>query len=788
MKRLAIIILAISCFLAAPVGVSGQNGHNKRSKAHEATYVPGELLVKYKPAVRATATKYFRSRWGVSTLRRFRRVGIQHVKLPRNMTVEEALEIYRNDPDVEYVEPNYYRYATATTPDDTFFSDLWGLNNAGDTDIDAPEAWDITQGNSNVVVAVLDSGVDYNHPDLFNNMWTNSGEIAGNGLDDDGNGKIDDVRGWDFVDDDNDPIDSDDHGTHVAGTIAAVGNNGTGITGVSWSAQIMPLRFLDAFGSGSVADAIEAIDYAIDKGANIINASYGSYTFSTAERDAIVRARDAGILFVAAAGNDSWNNDSLTKHYPSSYDLDNIIAVAATDQNDNLASFSNFGATSVDVAAPGTNIFSSRPDRQTVWSDDFESGFGSWTINKVSGKDWGLTVALSFSPANSLTDSQPPPDNNYDNNTDSWAIAPVLNLSSHRGTKLEFKLNGSSEPGFDFLYVQSSTDAINWTDQDILIGTTVFSRISGTSSGAWLSAFVDLGPYDGNGTVYIRFRFTSDGNIVDDGWYIDDVSVSAADTTYSGGASDYQYFQGTSMATPHVAGLAALIWGLDLGQTYDQIKQRILNGVEVKSGLKGTILTGGRINAFNSVRNVPTSPTNLSATAVSSSRINLSWSDNSYGEDGFKIERKTGASGIYSQIAVTAANTTSYADTGLDELTTYHYRVSAYLGINSSDFSATTSATTSATASATTSSISEAGRKGIHSCFIATAAFGSPFDRLADLIREHESAKIVTRWMLYPFVGLAYIALHTTFAQQISLGLVLLATLCFVTFRRKCKR
>ena len=703
MKRLGIIILAISCFLAAPEGISWQNGHSKRSKAHEATYVPGELLVKYKPSVRAAATEYFRSRWGVSTLRRFKRVDVQHVKLPRDMTVEEALEIYRNDPDVEYVEPNYRRYATAI-PNDSFFSNLWGLNNAGDTDIDGPEAWDITQGNSNVVVAVLDSGVDYNHPDLFNNMWTNSGEIAGNGLDDDGNGKIDDVRGWDFVDNDNDPMDSDDHGTHVAGTAAAVGNNTIGIAGVSWTAQIMPLRFLDAFGSGTVADGIEAIDYAIDKGADIINASYGSYGFSAAERDAISRARTAGILFVAAAGNDSWNNDSLTKHYPSSYDLDNIIAVAATDQNDNLASFSNFGVTSVDVAAPGTNIFSSRPDRQTVWSDDFESGFGSWTINKVSGKDWGLTAALSFSPANSLTDSQPPPDNTYDNNTDSWAIAPVLNLSFHRGTKLEFKLNGSSEPGFDFLYVQSSTDAINWTDQDILIGTTVLSRISGTSSGAWLSGFVDLGAYDGNGTVYIRFRFTSDGNIVDDGWYIDDVSVSAADTTYSGGASDYQYFQGTSMATPHVAGLAALIWGLDLGQTYDQIKQRILNGVEVKSGLTGTILTGGRINAFNSVRNVPTSPTNLSATAVSSSRINLSWSDNSYGEDGFKIERKTGASGIYSQIAVTAANTTSYADTGLDASTTYYYRVSAYLGINSSDFSASTSATTDPTTSSTTSS------------------------------------------------------------------------------------
>ena len=218
------------------------------------------------------------------------------------------------------------------------------------------------------------------------------------------------------------------------------------------------------------------------------------------------------------------------------------------------------------------------------------------------------------------------------------------------------------------------------------------------------------------------------------------------------------------MATPHVAGLAALIWGLDLGQTYDQIKQRILNGVEVKSGLKGTILTGGRINAFNSVRNVPTSPTNLSATAVSSSRINLSWSDNSYGEDGFKIERKTGASGIYSQIAVTPANTTSYADTGLDASTTYHYRVSAYLGINSSDFSATTSATTSSSTSATTSSNNVANRRGIH-CFIATAGFDSHLERSADFVGEPESAN----------------------AQQIRFGLTLFATLCFAAFRRKCR-
>jgi subtilisin family serine protease len=672
------------------------------------------------------------------------------------MTVEEALEIYRNDPDVEYVEPNYYRYATATTPDDTFFippfERLWGLHNTGQdvngttgtvgADIDAIEAWDTTTGSINVVVAVIDSGVDYNHPDLAANIWINQAELTGTpGVDDDGNGMIDDIRGWDFVDDDNDPIDSDDHGTHVAGTVAAVGNNNTGITGVSWTAKIMILRFLNGFGVGTDANAIRAIEYANANGAHIINNSWGGGGFNQFLKDAI----DASsAVVVCAAGNDGTNND-IAPHYPSSYTSSNIIAVAATDQN---------------------------PDRQTVWSDDFESGLVGWTMNKVSGKDWGLTAALSFSPANSLTDSQPPPDNNYDNGTDSWAIAPVLDLSSHRGTKLEFKLNGSSEPGFDFLYVQSSTDSLNWTNQDILIGSSVFSRISGTSSGAWLSAFVDLGLYDGNGTVYIRFRFTSDGTLVDDGWYIDDVSVSAAENTYPNPQDQYyQYFNGTSMATPHVSGLAALLLADDPGLSAIQVKERILNGAEVKSGLAGILLTAGRINAYYSIRNVPAPPSSLSAAAASSSKINVTWSDSSYGEDGFKIERKMDVGGIYAQIAATAANTTTYSDTGLDKSTTYYYRVRSYNGSNNSDFSAEANATTSA------SSGGGGGGGGGGPCFIATAGFGSHLDSSADFIGEHESA------IAHQISGEP----ESANAQRISFGLALLATLFFVTFRRRCR-
>ena len=714
MKRLAIILAIVGFCLPAPIADSEPMRQSHGPLAREGANVPGELLVKYKPSVRAAASEYFRSRWGVTTVRSFKRTGVQQVRLPKDMTVDEALEIYRSDLDVEYAEPNYLRYATGTIPNDTFFSNLWGLNNAGDTDIDAPEAWDITTGNSNVVVAVLDSGVDYNHPDLAANIWKNQAELTGTpGVDDDSNGKIDDVRGWDFVDDDNDPIDSDDHGTHVTGTIAAVGNNGTGITGVSWSAQIMPLRFLDAFGSGSVADAIEAIDYAIDKGAKIINASYGSYTFSMAERDAIARARDAGILFVAAAGNDNWNNDAATKHYPSSYDLANIIAVAATDQSDSRAFFSNYGATSVDVAAPGTSILSTRPDRQTVWSDDFDDGdISNWSTGGTNNS-WGVTDEYDRSFSNSLTDF---PYNNYLGGTDSYAQTELIDLSASAGSKLTFWWKGDVPESGDYFSVQASTDGTSWTTLYLEIGGQFGLLWYGTVS-SFIKATADLGLYDGSSTFYLRFRFQSDADLaVGEGWFVDDVAITAADITYSGTAADYQYFQGTSMATPHVAGLAALIWGLDLGQTYAQIKQRVLNGVEVNSGLKGAILTGGRINAFNSVRNVPTSPTNLSATAASSSKVNLSWSDNSYGEDGFKIERRTGAGGIYSQIAFTPANTTSYSDTGLDELTTYYYRVSAYLGINSSDFSADTSATTSATTSS-----SGGGGGGGGGCFIAAA-------------------------------------------------------------------
>jgi len=255
-----------------------------------------------------------------------------------------------------------------TSANDSYYSSLYGLNNSGqsggtaDADVDAPEAWNTTTGDTGTVVAVIDQGVDINHPDLKNNIWTNSGETAGNGVDDDRNDYVDDVNGWDFYRNDSSVYDSGDgdtHGTHVAGTIAAEGNNNLGVVGVNWKAKIMPLKFLGPDG-GYTSDAVEALNYAVNKGVKISNNSWGGGGKSQALLDAINKADTAGHLFVAAAGNDGVNNDN-TNHYPSSYNSPNVISVAATNNKDALAGFSNYGATSVDLSAPGVGILSTLP-------------------------------------------------------------------------------------------------------------------------------------------------------------------------------------------------------------------------------------------------------------------------------------------------------------------------------------------------------------------------------------------------------------------------------------------
>ncbi|MCB9497668.1 MAG: S8 family serine peptidase [Fibrobacteria bacterium] len=336
--------------------------------------VPGRAIVGLKPGAAALSSSALNS-LGIQSVKELaiaRRPGEKSLAFkgrslvlvswnPNDVTQESMLAALEADPSVDYAEPDYL-IQVERIPNDPSFSSLYGMHNSGqtgglvDADIDAPEAWEETTGSESVVVGVIDTGIDPLHPDLVDNLWTNPGEIAGNGIDDDGNGYIDDIHGWDFAYDDNDPTDGHGHGTHCAGTIAGRGNNGVGVAGVMWQARVMALKFLTDAGSGSTSDAIDAVSYATAMNVPVTSNSWGGGGFSQGLLDVI----SVGGLFVAAAGNNGSDNDSYP-FYPSSYLADNVLSVAATGSTDALASFSNWGLTSVDLAAPGVSIYSAAP-------------------------------------------------------------------------------------------------------------------------------------------------------------------------------------------------------------------------------------------------------------------------------------------------------------------------------------------------------------------------------------------------------------------------------------------
>jgi len=304
-------------------------------------------------------------------------------QVDRSRALLERIKTLRESGNFAYVEPDYAHFPSIE-PSDSKYVDgtLWGLRNNGQNgglegaDInvaragsDGTNAWDITVGTTNTVVAVIDTGVRYTHVDLARQIWTNPGEIAGNGIDDDGNGYIDDVHGINSILDSGDPFDDGDHGSHVAGTIAASANDENGHVGVAWNVRIMALKFLrgpDQGGFGLTSDAIQCLQYAVSKGVKISNNSWGGGPFEQTMLDALQQARDKGHLFIAAAGNSTQDSD-LDPAFPASYDLDNVVSVAALDRKDKLASFSNYGRTAVDLGAPGVEIYSSTSGSDTEY-------------------------------------------------------------------------------------------------------------------------------------------------------------------------------------------------------------------------------------------------------------------------------------------------------------------------------------------------------------------------------------------------------------------------------------
>jgi subtilisin family serine protease len=515
--------------------------------------------------------------------------GMQLLEVEAGQSVRGAIAALEKRAGVRYAEPNHYREATATVPDDLSPA-LWALRNTGQVihgqtgtagrDIRAVDAWDVTTGSDDVVVAVVDSGVGYDHPDLAANMWANPGEIAGNGLDDDGNGLADDVRGWDFVDHDDDPRDLDGHGTHVAGTVAAVGNNGRGIAGVSWRARMMAVKVLGDDGRGTIESVVNGFVYAGRNGAHVVNASLGGPgPPGRAERDAVLSAPET--LFVVAAGNDGKDVD-ITPYAPCNVEAPNLICIAATDNRDALAGFSNHGATHVDMAAPGVGIQSTVPF-SVPFEDDFETELGSrWA--RPAGSEWDRSSTVRRSGAWSLTDS---PAGHYPNDADTSIVSRSIDLSGRSGCRMGFWMSLQTQPHRDFFRVTLEAPGL------------ASRTVSYTGSAAGYGSVVIPAAFHGRSDVRVRLGLSSDGSITGDGVYVDDLQIEDCRATSPAGYGEDSYasLSGTSMAAPHVAGAAALLRARRPGATVAQLRGALLAGGACAGSLAGRTVTGRRLDA-----------------------------------------------------------------------------------------------------------------------------------------------------------------------------------------------
>lgn len=366
--RLSLTLGFVAAIFAAPLAPEVQAQRLPGAGALDLTreHVPGSLIVKFRDGASAAERTDAHRRAAAIRLRAFRLAPIDVVQVSGGADLETVAARYRALRQVEYVEPNYL-YRATVEPNDPNFSRQWGFESARlNRDIDATSAWDNQTGSYDVIVGVIDTGIDYNHPDLQANVWVNETEANGvPGVDDDGNGIIDDIHGARWTNGfgqptSGDPLDGNSHGTHVSGTIGAVGNNAFGVAGVNWNVRIMGLKFLNDFGNGATADAISAIEYAVDMGAHLTNNSWGGGAFSQALLDAIDAAYQAGQLFVAAAGNSSADMD-ISPEFPAGYDHDGILSVGSHTPFTTASYFSNFGATRVDLFAPGSFIISTVP-------------------------------------------------------------------------------------------------------------------------------------------------------------------------------------------------------------------------------------------------------------------------------------------------------------------------------------------------------------------------------------------------------------------------------------------
>lgn len=555
------------------------------------------------------------------------------------LPVRQTIQALKNHPAVEFAEPNWV-YTHQTVSNDPYYTGgfTWGLygnltSPANQFGSQAGEAWAAGYvGAQSVYVGVVDEGIQYTHPDLSANVWTNPYEIPGDGIDNDGNGYVDDIHGWDFYSNDNSIYDgtADDHGTHVTGTIAATGGNGLGVPGINWHVTYISGKFLGPNG-GYTSDAIEAVDYFTDlktrHGLNIValNNSWGGGGFSQALLDAVVRAAQQNILFVAAAGNGdrvgrAINTDS-SPSYPSCYNTtvgagyDSVISVTAIDNAGSKASWANYGATTVDLGAPGVGIYSTLPT----------DSYGSYS---------GTSMA-----------------------TPHVTGAAALYASTH--------------PGASAAEIKSA----------LLNSTLATASLAGkTVTGRRLNLSTVITPPGPPTTPLAPMGLSATPG---------DSRVSLT-WNASSGATSYNVKRGTTSQIYDTTAIGVT--------TISYINTTAVNGITyyyVVSAVNSAGESGDSAEISATPQSPPTAPSGLSATAVSKSQIKLSWTDNSgNNEDGFKIERSTDGS-TFAEIATVGKNVTTFQNTtGLSRNKTYYYRVRAYNSGGNSGYSNTGSAKT----------------------------------------------------------------------------------------------
>jgi thermitase len=614
-----LVAIAPASNAAVPPGIA-----QTQSLANRPTYVPGEVLVKFRSGTSVQTMNDFASGYAAAGTKELLTPNLTLMKLAPGKTVDQAMQEMKGDSRVEFVQPNYLYYPLATVPNDTDFGQLWGLNNTGQVvtgatystspgtpgdDISAELAWDHITDCSSVIVAVVDEGVNYTQQDLLGNMW-NGGSTYPH-------------HGYDFVDSDNNPMPvygNEEHGTHVAGIIAAAGNNSAGTTGVCWKAQIMSLRALTPNG-GTSAEVSNAIDFAANHGAKVINMSLGGTSKDTAISNAITTAENNDAVVVIAAGNGDASGKGLDNDaagygtYPCDDTQANIVCVAALDQNFGLAKFSNYGATSVDVGAPGTDILSTFPG--PVISDSLTTGWtatGGWATASAAtcGTNLGLSSNMLVDPATFCS---------------SFGIA--YSGTANDDIYKSFNLSGvTAATASYYLYWDLATDGSSpdtyssavstATGDPFASGTSIMRTIpdsstnntgSSSSSGNFYLLEDNIPASCLTASCVLGFNLTANSSSGATGLGLFGLSIG----TIQSNSTSVGVMSGTSMATPMVSGIAAMVRAYNPKYNYKDTVAAIEQGGVATASLSGKTTSGNAANAMGSLAHI-NPPTGISFT------------------------------------------------------------------------------------------------------------------------------------------------------------------------------